>query len=177
MKRDDTIAAGWGLAEALLWFVVPDVFLTWVAVRHGVGRGLRLTVMAVAGAVVGGLIAYAWGAQWPEAGATAMSWLPGIDRAMVEWVADEVAAKGSVALLDGPRQAQPYKLYALAAGEQGVGVLALAWWTIPGRIVRFAVSSIAAGLAGHAARRWLSERFALAAWAVLWVAVYVVLWA
>ncbi len=48
------IAGAWGMAEAVLWFVVPDVFLTWVAMRRGVRPALRLSLVAVAGAIGGG---------------------------------------------------------------------------------------------------------------------------
>ena len=176
MRRDGAVAAGWGLAEATLWFVVPDVFLTWVVLRRGMRPGLRLAVLAVAGAVVGGLLTYSWGALWPDTGATAMTLLPGIDAGMVERVAGEVSELGSAALLNGPRRAQPYKLYALAAGEQGASFVALALWTIPGRALRFVLSVVGAGIVRSVGRRFLSERVLLGGWAIFWTGVYLWLW-
>ncbi len=178
MNRGDAGVAGlWGFAEAVMFFVIPDVFLTWVAVRKGMRPALRLSVVAVAGAVVGGLFTYGWGAADVGSGELAMAWLPGIDAAMIDRVADEVAAGGSAALLDGPRQAQPYKLYALAAGDQSASVPGLVWWTIPGRAFRFVLSSVAAGILGVLGRRFLPRRLVVGVWALFWVAVYAWLWA
>lgn len=176
-RRDDAIAGGWGVLEAAVFFVVPDVFLTWVAVRRGVGPALRATLWAVGGAVVGGLLAYGWGAIWPDAAEAVMASLPGIDAAMIERVADEVAVEGSAALLDGPRRAQPYKLYAAAAGEQGTSLLALVLWTVPGRAVRFVLSSVVAAAAAALGRRFAADWVVGAAWAIVWIGIYAALWA
>jgi hypothetical protein len=170
------IAGAWGMAEAVLWFVVPDVFLTWVAMRRGVRPALRLSLVAVAGAIGGGLLVYGWGAAMPEAGATAMAALPGIDAAMVEEVRGEVAASGNMALLSGPRQAQPYKLYALAAGDLGTSAVTLALWTVPGRAFRFVISSLGTGLVATVARRFVGEQWLVAGWAATWTAIYIALW-
>jgi hypothetical protein len=175
-RRDAAIAALWGFAEAVLWFIVPDVFLTWVAVRKGVRPALWLSAFAVAGAIVGGLFTYGWGATAAGFGETAMAWLPGIDAAMIDRVESEVAASGSAALLDGPRQAQPYKLYALAAGDQGTSVLALVGWTIPGRAFRFVLSSVVAAALGAVGRRLLPQRVVVGLWATFWLVVYAWLW-
>lgn len=176
MKRDDAIAAGWGFAEAVLWFIIPDVFISLVAVRRGLRAALRLTVFAVVGAVAGGIVTYYWGALWLEAAQAAMVRLPGIDPSMIEQVSADVASVGSVALLEGPARAQPYKLYAMAAGEHGTSVFELALWTIPGRAIRFVIASLIATAAGVLGRRFLNERVALALWAMFWMAVYAVMW-
>ena len=59
------IAAAWGLAEATLFFIVPDVLLTWLA-----GFRPRLVWRAVAaclgGALLGGLLMYLAAADSPE---------------------------------------------------------------------------------------------------------------
>lgn len=175
-RHDDAIAGGWGVLEALVLFVVPDVFLTWIAVHRGLRPALRASVFAVGGAVAGGLLAYGWGAVWPNGAHAVMASLPGIDAGMVERVSREVADKGSVALLDGPRRAQPYKLYAAAAGEQGAGLLALMVWTVPGRAVRFVLSSLAASGAAAAGRRFLRGKGAVVVWAIVWMGIYAALW-
>ncbi len=177
MRRGNGWIAGvWGMAEAVLWFVVPDVFLTWVAMRRGVRPALGLSLVAVVGAIGGGLLVYGWGATMPETGAAAMAALPGIDETMVEEVTREVAAAGNVALLSGPRHAQPYKLYALAAGDLGTSAVTLALWTVPGRAFRFLISSLGAGLVATVARRFVGEQWLVAGWAATWTAIYLALW-
>lgn len=176
MKRNDAIAAGWGFAEAILWFIIPDVFISLLGVRKGMRAALRMTGFAVIGAVLGGIVTYGWGAVSLYTAQDVMAHLPGVDSEMVDRVSATVAAEGSVALLGGPSRAQPYKLYALAAGEHDTGVLELALWTIPGRAARFILSSFGAAAVGWLGRRFVGERFALAAWALFWVAACVVVW-
>lgn len=105
-----------------------------------------------------------------------MAALPGIDAAMVEEVRGEVAASGNMALLSGPRQAQPYKLYALAAGDLGTSAVTLALWTVPGRAFRFVISSLGTGLVATVARRFVGEQWLVAGWAATWTAIYIALW-
>ena len=176
MTRDDGAAGLWGFAEAVLWFIIPDVLISYVGVERGLRAALRLTAFAVVGAVLGGLVSYAWGVVSVESGQAAMAALPGVDTAMVESVSADVAAQGSSALLEGPTRTQPYKLYALAAGEHRAGMLELALWTIPGRAARFIVSSLGAAAFGWASRRFLNPRMAILGWAVFWVLVYTVVW-
>ena len=55
------IAGIWGFAEATLFFIVPDVWLTLIAVRRGLVPALAACGWALAGALAGGLAMYAWG--------------------------------------------------------------------------------------------------------------------
>jgi membrane protein YqaA with SNARE-associated domain len=174
--RDGTVAFWWGAAEAVVWFVVPDVFLTWVAVRSGLRASPRLVVLAVAGAIVGGVLAYGWGAAAPGTARDAMERLPGVDVAMVEAVGADVEAAGPVALLKGPARGRPYKLYAAAAGEHGESLLLLVLWTIPGRAMRFLLASVGAAWAASIARRRLPESVVRLGWMVVWFGIYVALW-
>lgn len=173
------IALGWGMAEGVLLFVIPDVLLTYVAVRYGVPRGLRAAVWAVAGALIGGTIAFAWGAASPESARTAMAALPAVDIAMIELVEEAVADEGPVALVAAPLGGRPFKLYAAAAGSTGASLPALWMWTIPGRLWRFAALAAIAGLASQAARahlRRLPEWVPMAVWAISWLVVYGLFW-
>mgnify|MGYP001816738435 CR=1 FL=1 len=176
MKRHDAVAGGWGFAEAMLWFIIPDVYISYFGVRRGLRSALRLTAFAVAGAVVGGIVSYFWGALWPDAAQAAMVRLPGIDAAMIEQVSADVASNGSIALLEGPTRAQPYKLFAAAAGEHGTGLLPLMLWTIPGRAARFLIASLIAASLGSVGRRFFSDRVNVILWTLFWIAAYAVVW-
>jgi membrane protein YqaA with SNARE-associated domain len=173
---DVPVAFGWGVAEAVLFFVIPDVFISYVAVRRGWRRGLALSLVATAGAVAGGLAAYAWGATSFDTAAAVFEWLPAIDGAMIERVRNEVADRGLVATFAGPLRGQPYKLYAAAAGDAGADAVHLALITVPARLGRFMVSAWAAGWLREHTARWLPERAALAVWAGFWLLVYVAFW-
>ena len=60
-RRAAAIAGGWGLAEATLFFVVPDVWIGLLAL-FGWRAGLRAVALAVAGALLGGALMYGVGA-------------------------------------------------------------------------------------------------------------------
>lgn len=178
-RLTNQIAFGWGLAESVLFFLIPDVFLTYVAVRHGVRRGQHVAVWAVLGAVIGGTIAFAWGATSPETAHTAMSALPAVDPEMIELVEAQVADNGPISLVAAPLNGRPYKLYATATGAVGASLPALLLWTVPGRLWRFVALATAAGLTAQAARARLT-RLPLwaptATWAIAWLVVYAVFW-
>ena len=176
LRTDDGVAFGWGFGEAVLFFVIPDVFLTLVAVRFGFRRSWRLAVLATTGAVVGGLVVYAWASLDPASATSAMELLPGIDPAMVEAVNADTTARGNAALLGGPWQGRPYKLYAAASGELGLSVIGLALLTIPGRLARFAVGIAIASYLRWFFIRWIPEKVMLTAWAAFWIVVYAGYW-
>jgi hypothetical protein len=56
------LAAIWGFAEATFFFLVPDVILTWIALRHGWRQAGWASLAACSGALIGGGLMYHWGA-------------------------------------------------------------------------------------------------------------------
>ncbi len=166
------IALAWGLAEATLFFVIPDVLLTWVAIRRGAGRALRLAGWATAGAAVGGLLMWAWGAG----AAPAMQRLPAIDAALVADARAAVAADGNAALVAGAFTGVPYKLYASAAGALGEHPAALAAWTVIGRASRFVLAIVLAAGIGRLLALRLSGRSIAWIWAAFWATTYATYW-
>src|SRR6185295_6371406 len=72
----------WGLAEATLFFVVPDVFLTVVALARP-SRLVRCCLWAAAGASLGGAIVMRWAAMAPESATHAMLALPAISPGLI----------------------------------------------------------------------------------------------
>lgn len=178
-RLTNSVAFGWGLSEAVLFFVIPDVLLTYVAVRQGVRRGLEAAGWAAAGAVIGGLLAFAWGALDAGSVNQAMVALPAVDCEMLDTVTEQVEHHGPRALISGPLGGRPYKLYAAASGATGASPVALALWTIPGRLWRFVML---AWLSGSVTKLTTSRLTGLppgtpvAAWAAVWILVYVAFW-
>jgi membrane protein YqaA with SNARE-associated domain len=52
------VALIWGFAEASLFFIVPDVWLSFAG-REKLSKGIRACVFALAGALIGGAVMYA----------------------------------------------------------------------------------------------------------------------
>lgn len=144
-RRDHVVAGLWGFAEATGFFVVPDMWLSALAVKN-LRRGLASTVSATAGAVVGGALMHRWGGRVP-AGRSAglLTRLPAVSPAMVERVERDMASRGFVAVLLGPLRGTPYKLYARTAGLRGDPLLPFLAWSVPARAPRFVVVTTAVG--------------------------------
>ena len=93
------ITAFWGFSEATLFFIVPDVFLTVVALRD---RRAALLCCAVAGALAGGLLLYRWGRVDSAGAASALLAVPAIGPRMIQDVRTGLASTGLLALFLGP---------------------------------------------------------------------------
>ena len=88
------LAGLWGFAEATLFFIVPDVLLTWIAVRHGTRQAVMASFAAVAGAMLGGVVMYTWAVHDPALARTVVSAVPAIPASMISGVSADVQNGG-----------------------------------------------------------------------------------
>jgi len=169
------IAAAWGLAEATLFFVVPDVLLSWLA-------GFRPQVVwrAVAaclgGALLGGLLMYLAAADSPERMRALLDLVPAID-------ADFVAATGATLqdqygsqMLRAGFSGVPYKILAIESGAQGQSLATFLGWSVPARLSRWVlVVLLARGVTLFVRSRFgAADRVLWTLWGAGWGMVYVV---
>ena len=149
----NALAAFWGLAEATVFFIVPDVLLSWLALR-GLRPALLACLYALAGALVGGTAIWVIAQQDPEYLRQLYMRIPAIDAAMLGNVQSQLEATGLIALFIGPLIGTPYKIYALEAAVLELGFIAFLLVSIPARLIRFVlVASIVAFLNRGLARR------------------------
>lgn len=171
-NRAATVAALWGLAEATLFFIVPDVYLSRVALTHP-SRALRACLWAVAGALIGGAVMYVWGTQDAAGASAALDAVPAISGAAVEGVRRDLVEHGWWALFTGPLTGTPYKIYAVQAGALGMDLGALLLVSVPARLIRFAlVTLLSAGLARAPGIRRISTTILYWLHAGFWIAFY-----
>jgi membrane protein YqaA with SNARE-associated domain len=167
----------WGLAEATLFFIVPDVWIGWVAL---VARRAAWAVLGftLAGALVGGALTYALGAATaPATSAPILDGVPTVDRDSIRRVSGEMEKHGPRSVVYGPlRMGTPYKLYARAAGAQDESLATFLLWSIPGRLERFLPVTVFAILAGLLLRKWVEARprTPLSVYVAIWMAFYAV---
>ncbi|MCC9195114.1 hypothetical protein LOC59_15885 [Arthrobacter sp. zg-Y916] len=175
--RDHGIAGAWGFAEATFFFVVPDVWTSWVGLRRP-KRAIGTTVSALGGAMAGGAVTYWWGQKVAaDTSSKALTKIPAVTDAMIGEVEQEIAVSGPASLLRGPTRGVPYKLYARAAGLQRTPLVAFLAWSVPGRMIRFlAVTAAVSGIAAVGRRRFpgLSERRISTVFWLCWGAFYAV---
>jgi hypothetical protein len=166
------IAAGWGFAEAILFFLVADVPISWIAVRWGWRSGALAAVAAALAAAAGGAALYLWAKADPAGAHDAIIALPGIDETLAAKTAGRFAEGGYWAMLTGSLSGVPYKLFVLAAADQGRALLPLILLSPLVRLPRFlAVALLAAG-ANKAMAPYLVMRARLALLALVWLLFY-----
>ena len=170
MDPASAISFTWGLSEATFFFIVPDVWLTWLALSNG-KRACRQAVWTLAGALVGGILVYLWGTGNQEQ-AHVFTALPGIDAHLVAGALADLEAHGGSALLLGPLSGVPYKLFAFYAPHT-IGFLPFILLSIPARLIRFlVVTGLAFGISRGLLRR-LSIRHQRLCLILCWLAFYV----
>lgn len=168
----------WGLAEATVFFIVPDVLLTRLALSD-FRRALVACLWAVAGALVGGTAL--WFAARHDAAQfflNAFDWLPGISRGLIVRTAQTLNTDGLTALATGALSGQPYKLYAVHAGAQDIPLTGFLIVSAVARFVRFTLTATVAWLAGRVLRH-LPEashlRLHLYCWLIFYSCYFVVM--
>lgn len=175
VRRDHAVAAAWGFAEATAFFIVPDVWLSAVAMKSP-KRGLRCVASATAGAVLGGAVTHLWGARTDAArSARALVTLPAASPAMVRRIEEDYSAKGYTALLTGPLRGTPYKIYARTNGLLGRPLPRFLLWSVPARAPRFILVTAAIGGLAVLGRKLLPDAPEWVRWSVFaagWIGFY-----
>ena len=167
------IAFLWGLAEATVFFLVPDVLLGFVALFNW-RRGLLSTVWVVAGAMVGGAIMYALAVNNVVAMNQLLTSIPLVNANMVNLVREQVGRSGLSALVTGPLQGIPYKIYAVQVGAQGLALIPFLLFTIPARLERILPVALVGAAVGVAFRKIIRRYpgLVVAGYVALWVCIY-----
>jgi hypothetical protein len=167
----------WGVAEATLFFIIPDVLLSYIGLKRGPRAAGIASLYAATGAALGGVIMFLWSAHDPDAARHAVLAVPAISEAMATNAAAAMEQNWFAAALFGPLSTTPYKLYAILAPHAGASLPAFALASIAARLPRFLIVSIGVALIGRALSRWLSER--QLSWVLIgaWLLFYAVFFA
>lgn len=169
-----SVALVWGFAEATLFFVIPDVWITRVALRSR-REGLEAAAYATVGAIAGGALTYLWAAREPATVRAIFDALPAISPALMDSIGARWEQLGLWAPLAGAFSGVPYKLYA----AQACNVVSLPLFlllSVAARGARF----VAFALVAHLAARWATPRVGVRkvfiVWLVLWAVGYMLYW-
>ena len=167
-------AAGWGVAEATLFFFVPDVLLTYVVMRFGLRAGLRLALIAAAAASITGIGMWLWASHDPETARQVMLMVPAIGPDLLARAHDEIASNWPLHLFTGAMTGVPYKLYAVEAGAAHLNPLLFALVSFPARLTRFVLTAVAAELGREVLIKLRRPEWRYYGWGAVWIAVYAV---
>lgn len=166
-------AVVWGIAEATVFFIVPDVLLMWIASRS-LRAGLKATAATTIGALIGGALMYGVGERSPREAEAFLERIPAISSTMIDGVRRETADYGLAGVLFGPLQGQPYKIYAVEWGSRHGNLPAFVLMSIPARAVRFVLCVLVAHLVMRALARWTKRNASVEATILVvgWTAFY-----
>jgi membrane protein YqaA with SNARE-associated domain len=176
----------WGLAEATVFFVVPDVLLCYWAMKSA-KEAMASTLAAVAGAMLGAVVLYAcldldassytfFHGVWRS--------LPGFRAKMAEAAADHLRSAGARGLLSGPSSGIPYRVYVLEAWKLKLSLGELLLWTPFARLERIVIAPLAVLALRFLTERVLTPRFRRVRWnwvlagliVIYWVSLYIWYW-
>jgi membrane protein YqaA with SNARE-associated domain len=169
--RTNALAAFWGLAEATAFFIVPDVLLSWVALRS-CKRALLACLWVTGGALAGGCILWFIGRHDPEPARALFATLPAINDGMIENVRSQLHTSGLKALFLGPLSGTPYKIYAVEAASIGYGLGIFLLISLPARLIRFLLVSLVASGISKLLSRKLGMRHLQTLHVLFWTALY-----
>jgi membrane protein YqaA with SNARE-associated domain len=141
------ISFAWGLAEATIFFIVPDVFLTLIALRSR-RNAVRASTAALAGALFGGAIMYWGGLDMPRTMRSLLDQVPAISSTLIADVRSQLARDGLWAVMLGPLLGRPYKIYAVEWGANHGSLPLFLLISVPARYLRFIVSVFISGSIG-----------------------------
>ncbi len=145
------VAAAWGAAEASLFFLVPDLWVMFVAL-FAPGRTLKVLLATVAGALVGATLLWWLAPSWPALG-DAVAALPGIRPVDLATASGELDGQGLGAFLNGPLQGLPVKLYIHGAALLGQPLGGVLLMVALNRLERVGLSAAVAWVVGTVFRR------------------------
>ena len=126
------LAIAWGLAEATVFFIVPDVLLTYLALKDP-----RRATKACLWTLVGGIVMFCWGHYDPKSAAGFLTQIPAIDEELLNKVEQQIDDDGVKATFFGPMAGRPYKIYAVYAGAKDISFPSFLLVSIPARLLRF----------------------------------------
>jgi len=170
------IAFLWGLAEGTFFFVIPDVFLSLVAVLD-LRRSWKHILCALLGATLGGASLFHWAQRHSGAAHAAVAHVPFVRESMFMQVQDGFRKNGLMAMAIGSVSGLPYKLYAVEAPKYCSATTFLLA-TPPARAIRFLLVWFGFGAIAAWLRKARGMRIAtlLKIYAVIWLAIYVLYW-
>lgn len=163
----------WGLFEATFFFIIPDVLLTFIAI-HGFKVGFDASLLALAGALLGGILMYVFARRDFTKAYRFVQKVPSVGDKMLHDVEQSFTETGVIAMIIGPIRGIPYKIFAVFAPKMGIRFITFVLASIPARFTRFFLTSLIAWLLANVLFEQLPMWIKYSVWAIVWLIVYVI---
>ena len=164
----------WGFSEATFFFIIPDVLLSYFALRNNdLKKIFLINIICITGAALGGAAVFIMSSIDHSFVIEFMLAIPAIHTYMLRHVESEMAAGTFSALVTGPLFGVPYKLFA-AFAPLHTNIFIFILFSIPARFTRFIIVSLVAYLLSHKIFNGLSVKVKTLIWLFVWKIVYVI---
>jgi len=178
----------WGLMEGLWFFIVPDVALSFLAIKSG-----KSAFKATAGVVLGALLSsgglYYWSHHSTTAGEKMLqvwSYFPGYYPKMLDVARGHLELSGASGLLSGPNSGIPYRFYIHEALGLNLSLLDVWLWTPFARLERILIAPVVVlsfrWVLNKAFTRWWPKqkkrltKLLIVFVSLYWVVIYILYW-
>ncbi|MFD2206474.1 hypothetical protein [Kiloniella antarctica] len=162
----------WGFAEATFFFIVPDVFLSYLSVKYNLKTAIKSALFTLSGAFIGGVIIYHLGNSYSSDIIDYIDILPAISPAMIVTAKEDLEQFGILSILIGAFSGVPYKVFAAQAGQLSIPLISFIAIFIPARLIRWFQVIFIAQLIGNILLNHVSKKFVLWAFFSFWVIFY-----
>ena len=147
----------WGLAEGLIFFIVPDVYISF-ATLFSLRAGAIAWFFSIAGSVTAIVVMYLLFAIPGLDYLSFLDWIPGISEPLIKRLGHQIAAEGlpysPFLVLAGV----PLKLWAAQAFSLEMSLGSVLLWTVFARIVRIAPTFAIVAAMHLLFGRWINAR-------------------
>jgi len=172
-KPGIAVALLWGFAEGTLFFILPDVPLSFVALFRP-RRALLHIAAIVVGAVLAGTLMFTW-SEHSQSARRAVEHVPAVTPSMFVRAEQDLRDYGIWGTGLGPVRGIPYKVYAVEApAHSSLWMFLLV--TIPARLWRLVMVWLGFAGAGAILRRLGRVSIAPALHAIFWAVTYAIYW-
>lgn len=170
-------AALWGVAEGFLFFIVPDVLISFLAQRRGWREAMLTSLAAALGAVLGVFLLWQWSAQSPQTVRMLIEALPGITPVMVQDLAAELTQQSLLpTLLIASIAGVPIKIAAMLGPSLDLSLVEFLLVTPLARLPRFIAVGLGVYFLARLGSRWLSKEAMTLLLLAFWIVFYGAFW-
>lgn len=168
------IAFLWGLAEGLVFFIVPDLYLSFIALFTFTG-GIISLGFALLGSLISAVLIFSLAPYFGAYYHNILVAIPGISESMVGKVAAGLSTHGIRDIISGPFSGIPYKIYSVEAVSQHFPLIQYLIWSIPARLERMLPVTILGLILGYFFKRHIQKhpKIWIAGFIVLWIFIYI----
>lgn len=155
--REYLIASLWAFAEATFFFLIPDIYLTRIAL-YNLRKAIYACFFAAFSACIGGSVMYLWAEYYPHPAVEFLTLIPAIFPKLITEVTQSLFPHPFYALFVAPLKGIPYKIYAVLFGMEKISFSLFIGISFIARLCRFLFVTLAGGIAAALLKPYVSPK-------------------